>query len=74
MKLSGGERRRLDIALAIMGRPEVLVLDEPTTGLDPESRRAIWSLVRGLVEQGTAVLLTTHTWKRPSSLPTGWPS
>ena len=59
-KLSGGERRRLDIALAIMGRPEVLVLDEPTTGLDPESRRAIWSLVQGLVEQGTAVLLTTH--------------
>ncbi|MFT3862332.1 ABC transporter ATP-binding protein [Micropruina sp.] len=59
-KLSGGERRRLDIALAVMGRPEVLVLDEPTTGLDPESRRAIWSLVRGLVEQGTAVLLTTH--------------
>lgn len=59
-KLSGGERRRLDIALAIMGRPEVLVLDEPTTGLDPESRRTIWALVQGLVAQGTAVLLTTH--------------
>lgn len=59
-KLSGGERRRLDIALAIMGNPEVLVLDEPTTGLDPESRRTIWALVQGLVAQGTAVLLTTH--------------
>lgn len=59
-KLSGGERRRLDIALAVMGNPEVLVLDEPTTGLDPESRRAIWALVQGLVEAGTAVLLTTH--------------
>ena len=59
-KLSGGERRRLDIALAIMGEPEVLVLDEPTTGLDPESRRAIWTLVQGLVDRGTAVLLTTH--------------
>ena len=59
-KLSGGERRRLDIALAVMGNPEVLVLDEPTTGLDPESRRAIWALVQGLVQGGTAVLLTTH--------------
>lgn len=59
-QLSGGERRRLDIALAIMGRPEVLVLDEPTTGLDPESRRTIWSLIQGLVGDGTAVLLTTH--------------
>ncbi|MFT4294876.1 MAG: ABC transporter ATP-binding protein [Micropruina sp.] len=59
-KLSGGERRRLDIALAVMGNPEVLVLDEPTTGLDPESRRSIWALVEGLVRQGTAVLLTTH--------------
>lgn len=58
--LSGGERRRLDIALAVMGRPEVLVLDEPTTGLDPESRRAIWALVKELVHDGTAVLLTTH--------------
>ena len=58
--LSGGERRRLDLALAIMGSPELLFLDEPTTGLDPESRRTTWELVRGLVEQGTTVLLTTH--------------
>ena len=59
-KLSGGERRRLDIALAIMGRPEILILDEPTTGLDPESRRNIWTLMESLVAQGTSLLLTTH--------------
>jgi ABC-2 type transport system ATP-binding protein len=58
--LSGGERRRLDLTLALLGRPTVLVLDEPTTGLDPESRRTVWSLVRGLVDDGAAVVLTTH--------------
>ncbi len=58
--LSGGERRRLDLALALLGRPRVLVLDEPTTGLDPESRRTVWGLVRGLVDDGAAVVLTTH--------------
>jgi ABC-2 type transport system ATP-binding protein len=58
--LSGGERRRLDLALALLGRPRVLVLDEPTTGLDPESRRTVWSLVREMVRGGTAVVLTTH--------------
>ena len=59
-KLSGGERRRLDIALALMGDPELLILDEPTTGLDPESRRAIWELIKARVAGGTSVLLTTH--------------
>ncbi|MCK9795289.1 ABC transporter ATP-binding protein [Isoptericola sp. 4D.3] len=58
--LSGGEKRRLDLALATMGDPEVLFLDEPTTGLDPESRRATWRLVQGLLAAGTTVLLTTH--------------
>nr|WP_275585961.1 ABC transporter ATP-binding protein [Geodermatophilus sabuli] len=58
--LSGGERRRLDLTLALLGRPRVLVLDEPTTGLDPESRRTVWTLVRGLVDDGAAVVLTTH--------------
>jgi len=58
--LSGGERRRLDLALALLGRPEVLFLDEPTTGLDPESRRSAWDLVRGLLDDGTTVVLTTH--------------
>ena len=59
-KLSGGERRRLDIALALMGDPELLILDEPTTGLDPESRRAIWDLIKARVAAGASVLLTTH--------------
>ena len=58
--LSGGERRRLDLALALLGRPEVIFLDEPTTGLDPQSRRATWELVRTLLDQRTTVLLTTH--------------
>ncbi|MFK0107943.1 ABC transporter ATP-binding protein [Streptomyces sp. NPDC091217] len=59
-QLSGGERRRLDLALALLGRPEVLFLDEPTTGLDAEGRRATWELVRALRDAGTTVLLTTH--------------
>ncbi|MEU9454617.1 ABC transporter ATP-binding protein [Streptomyces sp. NPDC048277] len=59
-QLSGGERRRLDLALALLGRPEVLFLDEPTTGLDAEGRRDTWELVRALRDAGTTVLLTTH--------------
>ncbi|MFF4950969.1 ABC transporter ATP-binding protein [Streptomyces chattanoogensis] len=59
-QLSGGERRRLDLALALLGRPEVLFLDEPTTGLDTEARRETWKLVRELRDGGTTVLLTTH--------------
>ncbi|WP_328399017.1 ABC transporter ATP-binding protein [Streptomyces sp. NBC_00390] len=59
-QLSGGERRRLDLALALLGRPEVLFLDEPTTGLDAEGRRDTWELVRALRQAGTTVLLTTH--------------
>lgn len=59
-QLSGGERRRLDLALALIGRPEVLFLDEPTTGMDPEGRRDTAELVRQLRAEGTTVLLTTH--------------
>ena len=58
--LSGGQRRRLDVALGIVGRPELLFLDEPTTGFDPEARRAFWGLVRELRDDGTTILLTTH--------------
>ncbi|MFI7277502.1 ABC transporter ATP-binding protein [Streptomyces sp. NPDC049879] len=59
-QLSGGERRRLDLALALLGRPRVLFLDEPTTGMDAEARRATWQVVRDLLADGTTVLLTTH--------------
>ncbi|KAB8192651.1 ATP-binding cassette domain-containing protein [Nonomuraea phyllanthi] len=59
-QLSGGEKRRLDLALALLGRPDVLFLDEPTTGMDPEARRATWGVVRDLAGQGTTILLTTH--------------
>jgi ABC-2 type transport system ATP-binding protein len=58
--LSGGQRRRLDVALGIVGRPELLFLDEPTTGFDPEARRQFWELVRTLASEGTTILLTTH--------------
>jgi ABC-2 type transport system ATP-binding protein len=58
--LSGGQRRRLDVGLGIIGRPELLFLDEPTTGFDPEARRAFWLLIRQLKSEGTTILLTTH--------------
>ncbi|TWE20467.1 ABC-2 type transport system ATP-binding protein [Kitasatospora atroaurantiaca] len=59
-RLSGGERRRLDLALAVLNGPELLFLDEPTTGMDPEARRNTWQLVRELQHGGTTVVLTTH--------------
>ena len=58
--LSGGQRRRLDVALGIIGNPEILFLDEPTTGFDPEARRAFWDLIRKLRDEGATILLTTH--------------
>ncbi|MGN9812528.1 ABC transporter ATP-binding protein [Micromonospora sp. BQ11] len=59
--LSGGQRRRLDVAVGVIGRPRLLFLDEPTTGFDPQARRLFWSLIRSLVgRHGTTVLLTTH--------------
>ncbi len=59
-KLSGGQRRRLDVALGIIGRPELLFLDEPTTGFDPEARRRFWDLIDSLKAEGTTIVLTTH--------------
>lgn len=59
-KLSGGQQRRVDVALGIVGRPEVLFLDEPTTGFDPQARRDFWDLIRRLKADGTTILLTTH--------------
>jgi ABC-2 type transport system ATP-binding protein len=58
--LSGGQRRRLDVALGIIGNPELLFLDEPTTGFDPEARRAFWALIQQLRSDGATILLTTH--------------
>jgi ABC-2 type transport system ATP-binding protein len=58
--LSGGQRRRLDVALGIIGMPELLFLDEPTTGFDPDARRRFWDLIRLLASDGTTILLTTH--------------
>jgi ABC-2 type transport system ATP-binding protein len=58
--LSGGQRRRLDVALGVVGRPELVFLDEPTTGFDPEARRQFWELIRLLARDGTTILLTTH--------------
>ena len=58
--LSGGQRRRLDLALGIVGKPQLLFLDEPTTGFDPAARRQAWELIQALCSEGTTVLLTTH--------------
>lgn len=66
--LSGGQRRRLDVGLGIVGSPELLFLDEPTTGFDPEARRSFWSLVRSLRADGTTVLLTTHYLEEAAAL------
>lgn len=59
-QLSGGQRRRLDVALGIIGNPELLFLDEPTTGFDPEARRSFWELIRTLRSEGTTILMSTH--------------
>jgi len=59
-RLSGGQRRRLDVALALIGDPELIFLDEPTTGFDPAARRASWEVISGLRALGTTILLTTH--------------
>ncbi len=65
---SGGMRRRLDLAASLVGDPEVLYLDEPTTGLDPRSRLELWDMVRSLVARGTTVLLTTQYMEEAEAL------
>src|SRR3954451_5937007 len=66
--LSGGQRRRLDLALALVGDPDVVFLDEPTTGFDPAARRTAWGVVRALKDMGKTVLLTTHYLEEAQSL------
>ncbi|MET7479039.1 ABC transporter ATP-binding protein [Streptomyces sp. NPDC005648] len=66
--LSGGQRRRLDVALGVIGGPELLLLDEPTTGFDPAARRQFWDLIRLLAEEGTTIVLTTHYLEEAEAL------
>ena len=66
--LSGGQRRRLDVALGIIAKPELLFLDEPTTGFDPEARRQFWELIRVLADDNTTILLTTHYLEEAAAL------
>lgn len=67
-RLSGGQRRRLDVGIAMSGRPELLFLDEPTTGFDPAARRSAWAMIAGLRERATTVLLTTHYMEEAAEL------
>ena len=66
--LSGGQRRRLDVAVGVVGRPRLLFLDEPTTGFDPQARRQFWELVGALAHGGTTILLTTHYLEEAEAL------
>jgi len=72
-KFSGGMKRRLSIAMALIHDPQVLVLDEPTLGLDPQARRAVWEYIERLKGEKT-ILLTTHYMERPTAWPTAWAS
>jgi ABC-2 type transport system ATP-binding protein len=67
-RLSGGQQRRLDVAIGLAGDPELLFLDEPTTGFDPSARRSAWDMIRGLKEYGKTILLTTHYMEEAQAL------
>jgi ABC-2 type transport system ATP-binding protein len=68
MNLSGGQQQRLSIALALVNDPELLFLDEPTTGLDPQARRSLWDLIKGLQAKGKSIMLTTHYMEEAAEL------
>jgi ABC-2 type transport system ATP-binding protein len=68
MNLSGGQQQRLSIALALVNDPELIFLDEPTTGLDPQARRSLWDLVKGLQAKGKSIMLTTHYMEEAAEL------
>jgi ABC-2 type transport system ATP-binding protein len=67
-RLSGGQKRRIDVALGIVGRPRLLFLDEPTTGFDPVARREFWHVIEGLRDTGTSIILTTHYMEEAEEL------
>lgn len=67
-KLSGGNKRRLSLGLALIGNPEILILDEPSTGLDPETKRHIWSIIEEQTKIGSTILLTTHSMEEADTL------
>ena len=69
-ELSGGMKRRLSLARALVNDPQLLLLDEPTTGLDPQARHLMWERLQRLVQQGKSILLTTHLWMKPSGYAT----
>ncbi len=68
MNLSGGQQQRLSIALALVNDPELIFLDEPTTGLDPQARRSLWDLIKGLQGRGKSILMTTHYMEEAAEL------
>ena len=67
-KLSGGQQQRLSLALALINQPEIIFLDEPTTGLDPQARRVLWEIIRGLRDRGKTIVLTTHYMEEAEAL------